>query len=161
MTSNNGVPVPVDDASRPPVPGHSGGGGAGPGAVGFVCVLIAGTLVSCSMSDGVGSFMVNPSRYSAYHCNALVSRLSELIERQNDLRNLMDRASDGGGGSVIGTLSYRADYEKALGEEKLLRRTATEKKCELPPPALPAPTTSAVPRASSIPTSYQSDQTIR
>ena len=161
MTSNNGVPAPVHGASGPPVPGHSRGGRAGPAAVGLVCILIAGTLVGCSMSDGVGPFIVNPARYSAYHCNALVSRLSELLEQQNELRNLMDKASEGGGGSVIGTLSYRADYEKALGEEKVLRRTAAEKKCALPPTAPPAPTASAVPRPSSTPTSYQSDQTIR
>jgi hypothetical protein len=87
--------------------------------------------------------------------------LSELIGQQNDLRNLMDKASEGGGGNVIGTLSYRADYEKVLGEEKLLRRTAAEKKCQLPPSATPAPAASVLPPPSSIPTSYQSDQTIR
>jgi hypothetical protein len=161
MQSNNGVVVPVHGPSGRPVPGHSGGGRAGPAAVGCVCILIAGTLVGCSMSDGVGSFMVNPSRYSAYHCDALVSRLSQLIEQQNDLRNLMDKASEGGGGAVIGTLSYRSDYEKALSEEKLLRRTAVEKKCQLPPSATPAPAASVLPPPSSTPTSYQSDQTIR
>jgi hypothetical protein len=161
MISNNGVPVPVHGASGLPVRERSGRGRAGPAAVGLVCILTAGTLVGCSMGDGVGSFMVNPSRYSAYHCNALVSRLSELIEEQNDLRNLMDKASEGGGGSVIGTLSYRSDYEKALGEEKLLRRTAAEKKCQLPPPVTPAPAASVLPPPSSTPTSYQSDQTIR
>ena len=50
----------------------------------------------------------------------------------------MNRASEGGGGALIGNLTYRADYENALGEEKVLRRTAAEKKCELPPPAAPA-----------------------
>ena len=47
----------------------------------------------------------------------------------------MDKASEGGGGSVIGALSYRPDYEKQLGDEKVLRRTAAEKKCALEPPA--------------------------
>jgi hypothetical protein len=161
MTSSNGVPVPVHGASGPRLPGPSGGGRAGPAAVGLVCILIAGTLVGCSMSDGVGSFMINPARYAAYHCNAFASRLSELIEQQNDLRNLMDKASEGGGGSVIGTLSYRSDYEKALSEEKLLRRTAAEKKCQLPASATPAPEASVLPPPSSTPASYQSDQTIR
>jgi hypothetical protein len=44
---------------------------------------------------------------------------------------------------VIGNLSYRAEYEDVLGEEKVLRRAAAEKNCDLNPPAL------------------QSDQTIR
>jgi len=91
----------------------------------------------------MGSFIVDPGRYSVYHCNDLVTRLKELQAREKELRDLMDRASEGGGGSVIGALSYRADYEKALGEERVLRRTAAEKKCELGPPA------------------FQSDQIIR
>jgi hypothetical protein len=47
----------------------------------------------------------------------------------------MARASEGGGGVLIGTMAYRADYEKLTGEEKELRRTAAEKNCALPPPA--------------------------
>lgn len=105
--------------------------------------------------------MVDPARYSAYHCKDLVDRLTALLEQEKNLRNLMDKASEGGGGSVIGTLSYRADYEKTMAEEKLLRRTATEKKCELPPPAAPAASASTLPPSTSTPTSYQSDQTIR
>ena len=38
---------------------------------------------------------------------------------------------------MIGNLAYRVDYENAVGEEKILRRTAAEKKCDLPPPAQP------------------------
>ena len=162
MMSNNGVPAPVHSASGPPVP-RTFATAARRASCGWARLhpYRAVALVGCSLSDGVGSFIVDPSRYSAYHCNALVSRLSEQLEQQNDLRDLMDKASEGGGGSVIGTLSYRADYEKALGDEKLLRRTAAEKKCALPPPAPSAPTASAVPRPSSTPTSFQSDQTIR
>ena len=51
-------------------------------------------------------------------------------------------------------LSYRADYENAVGEEKVLRRAAAEKKCDLPPP--PAPP--AAPGAAPV---FQSDQGIR
>jgi hypothetical protein len=42
-------------------------------------------------------------------------------ERQQELSNLMARASEGGGGVLIGTMAYRADYENAIGEEKVLR----------------------------------------
>ena len=141
VTFNDRVHVTV--RWRRSAPGHSRRRRAGPAALGLICVLAAGALASCSMSDGVGSFIVDPGRYSVYHCNALVTRLKELQAREKELRDLMDRASEGGGGAVIGALSYRADYEKALGEERVLRRTAAEKKCELGPPA------------------FQSDQTIR
>ncbi len=86
------------------------------------------------MSDGVGPYIVDPGRYSAYHCKDLVDRLKALTTRQTELRDLMAKASEGGGGTVIGTLSYRPEYEKDLGEEKVLRRTAADKKCALEPP---------------------------
>ena len=72
---------------------------------------------------------------TALRAAGLVDRLKTIAAREKELRELMDKASDGGGGSVIGTLSYRPDYEKQLGDEKVLRRTAAEKKCALEPPA--------------------------
>jgi hypothetical protein len=75
----------------------------------------------------------------------------------------MLRASEGSGGALIGNLSYRTDYEAAVGEEKVLRRAAAEKKCDLPPP--PAPPASATPAAyPALPPAapvFQSDQAIR
>ena len=86
--------------------------------------------------------MIDPGRYSAYHCNDLAARWKVLVAREKDLRELMDRADQGGGGAVIGSLAYRTDYESVRSEEKLLQRTAAEKNCN--------PTTQ-----------YQSDQIIR
>ena len=92
--------------------------------------------------------------------------------REQELSNLMERASEGGGGFLIGNMSYRADYENTMGEEQVLRRTAAEKKCELPAPAVPTSPTPAVYSAPPPPAAYtspppagtpifQSDQTIR
>jgi hypothetical protein len=72
--------------------------------------------------------MIDPAHYSVYHCDGLQARLKALQAREQELSNLMLRASEGGGGALIGNLTYRADYENALGEEKVLRRTAAEKK---------------------------------
>ena len=68
--------------------------------------------------------------------------MKTLNAREKELRGLMDRAKEGGGGVVIGTLAYRADYDSVLTQEKLVQREAADKKCELAP-------------------AYQSDQTIR
>jgi len=74
---------------------------------------------------------VDPGRYSVYHCKDLAPRLTALVAREKDLRNLMDKAGEDTAGSVIGNLSYRAEYENVVGEEKVLRRTAAEKNCDL------------------------------
>jgi hypothetical protein len=108
----------------------------------LICVFAAVALAGCGMSDGAGTFIIDPGRYSAYHCKDFAAQLKTLVKREQDLRSLMDKASEGGGGTAIGAMAYRTDYETVLSEEKLLQRTAAEKKCELAP-------------------AYQSDQTIR
>jgi hypothetical protein len=135
----------------------------------FACLLAAAILNGCSSSGGgVGTLMIDPGHYSAYHCDGLAARLKALQAREQDLSNLMQRASEGGGGALIGNLTYRADYEKALGEEAVLRRAAAEKRCDLPPPPQPVSSTpaaySAAPVAPRPPANgpvFQSDQGIR
>lgn len=102
-------------------------------AIALLPLALAGSAAGCSTS--IDTYLIDPGHYSAYHCNELVDRLKALQKRESDLRNLMDKASEGGGGTVIGGMSYRANYEKAVGEEKVLRRTAADKKCALDAPA--------------------------
>jgi hypothetical protein len=100
------------------------------------------TLAGCGGGNGPGSWLVDPGRYEAYHCNDLVTRWKQLTDREKELRALMDKASQSGTGAVIGAVAYRSDYESVLTEEKLVQREANEKKCELT-------------------TTFQSDQSIR
>jgi hypothetical protein len=105
-------------------------------------VLLAGCGVS---TDGVGTLAIDPAYYSELHCKDMVNRWVGLHNREKELRDLMNKANESGGGVVIGAISYRTDYELTLSREKLLQRTAAEKKCELEKPAQ----------------SFQSDQSIR
>lgn len=92
-------------------------------------VLLAGAVAGCSAGDGAGALLIDPGRYSAYHCNDLAARAKILAAREKELSELMERADQGAGGAVIGSLAYRPEYESVLSEEKLLRRTAADKKC--------------------------------
>ena len=94
------------------------------------------------MHEDVDTLLVDPSRYEGYHCNDLILQWKGLLKREKELRALMARADETGGGVVIGTLTYRTDYNTVLGQEKVLQRTAAEKNCVLV-------------------STYQSDQTIR
>lgn len=97
-------------------------------------LLVATTvLTGCGLSDGPGALFVDPGRYSAFHCKDLIAESQNLANRERDLRNLMDKASEGGGGSVIGGFAYRSDYEIVLEQQKVLRREVAAKKCELVP----------------------------
>ncbi len=97
-------------------------------------LLLAGmALAGCGLSDGASGLLVDPARYSAYHCKELIAESQNLAKREKQLRDLMAKASEGGGGTIIGTLAYRSDYETVLAQQKLLKRTAAEQKCELVP----------------------------
>jgi hypothetical protein len=100
----------------------------------FLAICLAGSTTGCSTS--VDTYLVDPGQYSAYHCKQLTDRLKELQTREGELRNLTDKASEGGGGALIGGMSYRVQYEKAVGEEKVVRRTAADKKCAIDGPVL-------------------------
>ena len=161
MTSRDGVRVLIDRR------------GFRRAAFAPLCVLVASLVAGCSTGGGVTSLIIDPGHYSVYHCDGLAARLKVLLAREQELTNLMDRASEGGGGVLIGNLTYRADYENAVGEERVLRRTAAEKKCNLPPPAAapssptpaayttPPPAYTAPPSTRASAPIFQSDQTIR
>jgi len=106
----------------------------------LICALAAAVLAGCG--GGVGSLMVDPARYDAYRCNDLVGEWENLLNREKELRGLIDRAREGGGGTVIGAVAYRSDYETVLAQEKVLQHAAAEKNCALT-------------------RTYKSDQTIR
>jgi hypothetical protein len=82
-------------------------------------------------ADGIASLAVDPARYEGYHCKDLVGQWNGLVAREKQLRNLIDRASEGGGGTVIAAVAYRGDYDTVLEQQKVLKRTAAEKNCEL------------------------------
>jgi hypothetical protein len=103
--------------------------------VGAVCVTLWLAMVALSGcgGDGVAGLLVDPAHYSAFHCKELIAESKNLANREKQLHDLMDKASEGGGGSVIGALAYRSDYETVLEQQKLLTRTAAAQKCELAP----------------------------
>lgn len=109
----------------------------------FVAIA-AIALAGCGVTDSMGSFWVDPARYSAYRCKQLADEARGLAAREKQLRDLMSKASEGTGGALIGTLSYRGDYQTVLEQEKLVQRTAADKNC-----------------TQANTTTYTSDQTIR
>lgn len=141
----------LSDGVRAAVPGSRRGGvrrrGCRLSTIGLMGAL-AGAVGGCGVSEqGIGTLALDPGRYVLYHCNDLLDRLKSLNNREKELRNLMDKAGESTGGAVIAAFSYRTEYETVLSDQKLVRRVAAEKKCDLGPLG-PPPT-------------YQSDQIIR
>jgi hypothetical protein len=142
-----------------------------PRGVFLLAVLgLACALCGCAGNDS-GALLIDPGRYDIYKCDDLAARWKLVSARERELRGLMDRASQSGGGAVIGSLAYRSDYETVLSDERLLQRTAAAKNCPqsfqvgTAPSQVPLqsgqPPAGQVPGGSTPSTGYQSDQGIR
>jgi hypothetical protein len=102
----------------------------------FACAFGVGAAIALGgcgsfRTDGVASLAVDPARYDGLHCKDLAAQWNGLVTREKQLRNLIDKASEGGGGAVIATVAYRGDYDTVLEQQRVLKRTAAEKNCEL------------------------------
>jgi hypothetical protein len=97
----------------------------------LLCALLGTALGGCGLGNGPGSVFVDPGKFDSYHCSDLVARWAQSNAREKELRNLMDKAAEAPGGTVIGTLTYRSDYESVLTEKKMLQQQAAAKNCEL------------------------------
>ncbi|MGA9896113.1 MAG: hypothetical protein WBE48_14880 [Xanthobacteraceae bacterium] len=133
----------------------------------FAVFGVACALFGCTSNDS-GELLIDPGRYAVYKCDDLATRWKIVSAREKELRGLMDRAAQTIGGAVVGSLTYRVDYDAVISDERLLQRTAAEKNCGLPfqtpnIQAQPLQAQGAQPPAAALPPSpqYQSDQGIR
>jgi hypothetical protein len=150
-----------------------------PRGVGVLALLVC-VLSGCAGHDS-GAFLIDPGRYDLYKCDDFAARWKLVTTREKELRALMDRASQTGGGAVVGSLAYRTEYEEVLSDERLMQRTAAAKNCTVslpvgvtlqqpalqPVPMQSGPPLASQPQAGQAPggatqnTLYQSDQGIR
>ena len=62
---------------------------ARPPALGLLCGLfVIVALGGCSLSDGVGPYIADPGRFSAYRCKHLIDRLKTITTREKEVREL-------------------------------------------------------------------------
>ena len=73
-----------------------------PGAIALIFLLATGALAGCSMTDGIGSYIVDPGEYHVFHCDDLKKRLATLLDQQKELSNFINKASESAGGVIIG-----------------------------------------------------------
>jgi hypothetical protein len=100
---------------------------------GLFAGLLAALLAGCSTSaDIVGTALVDPAQFTFYKCPDLIARYRTAMERERELRELMDRAAKDAGGALVNALAYRSDYVAVRGELNLLHKVAAEKNCTLP-----------------------------
>jgi hypothetical protein len=93
-------------------------------------LLFVGLLSGCAIApDNFADVFVDPTKYDFQPCATLVKQQEGLVKRERELRQLMDKAEQGAGGTVINAVAYRTDYLNARGELQLVQEVMQRKEC--------------------------------
>jgi hypothetical protein len=72
-----------------------------------------------------------PGKYRFYSCEELTTRGLDIVRRERELREQIEKARQSQGGEFIVAVAYQAEYNQTLGDLQELEITGTEKKCKL------------------------------
>ena len=105
----------------------------------LVMISIAGIVSACAgMSDNDAfSIYAAPGKYDFLDCQSITNRLTASSARETQLKELIARANEAAGGSIVSAIVYQDDYNTVRADIRALRKAADEKKCS----AAPAPAT--------------------
>jgi hypothetical protein len=70
------------------------------------------------------TFFADPAKYQYSSCEQLAVHRQTWTTKEQELKQLMDRADQGAGGALVNVLAYKADYVAATEELKLLERAS-------------------------------------
>lgn len=94
-------------------------------------VLIAGIVTGCAgMSDEtMEDALAEPGKYNVYSCRDVENAMLSTAARVAELEQLMSRAAQGTGGSVMGAVAYGTEYKQGRAQLRALKAAAAEKQC--------------------------------
>jgi len=97
----------------------------------------AATLAGCASEDAASSFFVAPGNYVFYQCDDIDRAAKGAVARQQELEQLMAKASTTTTGQLIGDATYGTELATIRGQLRDLRQAARDKNCNLVPGAEP------------------------
>lgn len=104
-------------------------------SVGLILLGLPLALAGCSTNaDQFGSAFVDPARYTLYDCQQLAAEYATVVERETELRGLMDRARQGAAGSLVAEAAYGTDYLTYHGRRQAIEEAARRDNCNLAAP---------------------------
>jgi hypothetical protein len=99
-------------------------------AVATLCLSLLG---GCSASLHEQSLFVAPGKFDFLNCADIARRQTAAAAREKELNGLMERANQDVGGPLVSAMVYAGDLAQVRAEQRLLLRTASDKKCGEPP----------------------------
>lgn len=98
--------------------------------VGLGVALGGALLAACSSTSDVGyTIFADPGKYQYHSCPQIAQELKTWSKREQELKDLMDKADQSTGGAAVGFIAYKADYVAAGEELEQLHYAARNKGC--------------------------------
>jgi hypothetical protein len=101
----------------------------------FAVLIFPALLAACASeisSPLMGGFFADPGAYEFYSCEQIATNRIALKAREQELKQLMDRAEKGTGGAVVNVIAYKGDYRSVQDQLLVIDATARDKKCKAP-----------------------------
>jgi hypothetical protein len=101
----------------------------------LICRLLVLTvpLAGCAGAIEQQSLFAQPGKFRFLPCKDLALRATALATRERELNSLMERASQGTGGSIINPLVYGPDLQQVRADTRELQKAQNEKNCNASP----------------------------
>jgi hypothetical protein len=106
------------------------------GARRFAMICAALLMSGCAQSDLFSPYAA-PGKYDFLDCPSIANQFKGQTAREQQLRELMSRAQEGSGGSIVNAVVYQDDFNTVRANIRQLRKAAEEKHCPadtVPPP---------------------------
>ena len=101
----------------------------------FAALILPALLAACASEISnplTGGFLADSGQYEFFNCEQIASNRVGLKTREQELKQLMDKAEKGTGGAFVSAIAYNADYRAVQDQLHVIDATARDKKCKSP-----------------------------
>ena len=96
--------------------------------------LILFGVAACSSSSKVDVMLfADPGKYEYHTCEQILVAGNGVAAREMKLRELIQKAEQSAGGSLVSTVAYRGEYRTVVEELGVIDTVSRQKKCLTPP----------------------------
>ena len=106
---------------------------AGFGRAMLLALILLG-VAACSTSSNVDVMLfADPGKYEYHTCEQILKAGNAVAAREEQLRTLIQKAEQGAGGGLVGTVAYRGEHRTVVEELAVIDNASRRKNCLTPP----------------------------
>jgi hypothetical protein len=107
--------------------------GCGRGRAGMLALTLL-CVAACSTSSNVDVMLfADPGKYQYHTCEQILEAGKSVAARELKLRQLIQKAEQGAGGGLVGTVAYRGEHRTVVEELAVIEGASRRKNCMTPP----------------------------